>query len=101
MNAMARTEVDTMPIPPSAADKGGVEVLRAFIVEGQMHVALRRSFETPEIWGLAIADIARHAARIFATETKISEGAALGKIRKMFDAELDMPTDRGTTNRVS
>jgi hypothetical protein len=94
-------KVDAMPVPATASEKGGTEVLRAFVVEGQLHVALRRSFDEPEVWGLAIADIARHAARIFANETKLTERAALEKIRHMFDAELDSPTDLGATNRVS
>ena len=101
MTAMARPHVDPVPVPPIALEKGGAEVLRAFVVEGRLHVSLRRAFEEPEVWGVLIADVARHAARIFATETKISEGAALEKIRNMFDAEMDTPTDPGSTSAVS
>ena len=50
---------------------------------------------------MLIADVARHAARIFATETKLSEDEALELIRSMFDAEMDAPTDPGATSAIS
>ena len=84
-----------------AAEKGGTEVLRAFVVEGRLEVSLRRAFEEPDVWGVALADVARHAARTFAKETKIGEDDALDKIRTMFNAEIDKPTDAGTTRAAS
>jgi len=92
---------DPLHPPPSALEQGGVEVLRAVIVEGGLHVSLRRAFDDPEAWGMLIADVARHAARIYATETKFTEDGALERIRSMFDAEMDAPTDRGTTAAIS
>jgi hypothetical protein len=50
---------------------------------------------------MLIADIARHAARTFATETGLTEEQAIERIRSMFDAEMDAPTDRGTTSAIS
>ena len=50
---------------------------------------------------MLIADVARHAARIFARETKLTEDEALERIRTMFDAEMDAPTDPGTTSAIS
>jgi hypothetical protein len=99
--AMTNAVVDPLPVPPAALEEGGVEVLRAFIVERRLEVSLRRAFEEPELWGMLIADVARHAARIFATENGLSEDEALQKIRAMFDAELDAPTDPGSTLAVS
>ena len=98
---MANAEVDALPLPPAALETGGVEVLRTVIVEGKLEVTLRRAFEEPDVWGMLIADVARHAARVFATETELSEHAALAKIRAIFDAELDAPTDPGSTSAVS
>ncbi len=77
------------------------EVLRACVVDGRLEVKLYRAFEEPEVWGVALADIARHAARIFAAETEILEANALKKICDMFDAEMNRPTELGTTHRVS
>ena len=88
---------DALHVPPTALEQGGVEVLRAAIVEGGLHV----SFDDPQAWGMLIADVARHAARIFAKETKLTEDEALERIRSMFDAEMDAPTDPGTTSAIS
>ena len=39
---------DALHIPPAAMELGGVEVLRAVIVDGGLHVSLRRAFDDPE-----------------------------------------------------
>ena len=92
---------DPLHVPPIALEHGGVEVLRAAIVQGGLHMSLRRAFDDPQAWGMLIADVARHAARIFASETRLTEDQALGLIRVMFDAEMDAPTDPGSTSAVS
>jgi hypothetical protein len=98
---VAREPFEPLAAPPGALEQGGVEILRAAIVEGGLHVSLRRAFDDPQAWGMLIADVARHAARIFAKETKFTEDEALERIRMMFDAEIDAPTDPGTTSAVS
>ena len=92
---------DALKAPPTALDKGGTEVLRAAIVEGGLHVSLRRAFDDPEAWGMVIADLTRHVARIYRTEENIPEERTIERIRNMFDAEMDAPTDPGATNAVS
>src|SRR5262249_32952114 len=92
---------DALHVPPTALEHGGVEVLRAAIVEGGLHVSLRRAFDDPQAGGMLIAGVARHAARIFAQETKLTEDEALQRIRAMLDAEMDAPTDPGTTTAIS
>src|SRR5437763_3025477 len=92
---------DALHVPPAAMEQGGVEVLRAVIVEGGLHISLRRAFDDPEAWGMLIADIARHVARIYATEDKFSETETLKRIRSLFNAEMDSPTDPGTTSAIS
>jgi Domain of unknown function (DUF5076) len=92
---------DALVIPPTALEQGGVEVLRAAIVDGGLHVSLRRAFDDPEAWGMLIADVARHVARIYATENKFREEETLERIRSLFNAELDSPTDPGTTSAIS
>jgi len=98
---MADVEIDALPVPPEALAQGGIEVLRAFIVEGKLEVSLRRAFEEVDLWGMLIADVARHAAHVFAAETAMSEDQALAHIRAMFDAALDEPTDPGSISAVS
>jgi hypothetical protein len=90
---------DALHVPPEAFDKGGVEVLRAVIVDGGLHVSLRRAFDDPEAWGMLIADITRHVGRIYAD--KFREQETVARIRAIFDSEMDAPSDPGTTSAIS
>jgi hypothetical protein len=92
---------DALHVPPGALEHGGVEVLRAVIVENALHVSLRRAFDDPEAWGMLIADVARHAARVYATEDNKREEETLERIRNIFNAEMDAPSDPGTTQAMS
>ena len=92
---------DALHIPPAALEQGGVEVLRAVIVDGGLHVSLRRAFDDPEAWGMLIADVARHVARVYATEDKFREEETLARVRAIFEAEMDAPTDPGSTSAIS
>jgi hypothetical protein len=92
---------DALKAPPTALEKGGTEVLRAAIVDGGLHVSLRRAFDDPEAWGMLIADVTRHVARIYRTESNVPEDRTIERIRNIFDAEMDAPTDPGTTSAIS
>jgi hypothetical protein len=92
---------DALHIPPAALEQGGVEVLRAVIIDGGLHGALRRAFDDPEAWGMLIADVARHVARIYAGEKQMSEEETLSRVRAIFEAEMDAPTDPGSTSAIS
>ena len=90
---------DAAGAPPTALEHGGVEVLRAAIVEGGLHVSLRRAFDDPEAFGMMIADITRHVGRIYSD--KFPEEETVERIRAIYDAEMDAPTDPGTTTALS
>jgi hypothetical protein len=92
---------DALIIPPDALERGGVEVLRAAIVDGGLHVSIRRAFDDPEAWGMLIADLARHVARIYAKESAMSEDDVLNRVRAIFESEMDAPSDPGTTSAIS
>jgi hypothetical protein len=92
---------DALAVPPTALEQGGVEVLRAAIVDGGLHVSLRRAFEDPEAWGMLIADLARHVGRIYSRETDMSEDEVIDRVRAIFEAEMDAPSDPGTTSAIS
>jgi hypothetical protein len=77
------------------------EVLRAFVLDGGLSIAFTRAFEEPDIWGLLLVDIARHAARAYARESDITEDEALTRIVDMFEAEINRPTDVGKTTKRS
>ena len=87
------------PLPPDVMERAdATEVLRAFVVDGGLSIAFTRAFEEPDMWGLLLVDIARHAARAYAREAVMSEEEALARILDMFEAEIARPTDMGTTS---
>jgi hypothetical protein len=92
---------EALHIPPAALEQGGVEVLRAAIVDGGLHVSLRRAFDDVEAWGMLIADITRHIARIYARESTLTEDQVIERVRSLYNAEMDSPTDPGTTSAIS
>jgi hypothetical protein len=86
------------PLPPDVMDReDATEVLRAFVIDGGLSIAFQRAFEEPDMWGLLLVDIARHAARAYARESDYTEEDALARIVEMFQAEIARPTDPGTT----
>ena len=87
------------PLPPDVIGREeATEVLRAFVVDGGLSIAFQRAFEEPDMWGLMLVDIARHAARAYAREAEFTEEEALARIVDMFDTEIARPTDMGTTS---
>jgi hypothetical protein len=86
------------PLPPDVIGRDdATEVLRAFVVDDGLSIAFMRAFEEPDMWGLLLVDIARHAARAYARESDYTEDEALTRIITMFDAEIARPTDIGNT----
>lgn len=86
------------PLPPDVMGReDATEVLRVFVLEGGLSIAFQRAFEEPDMWGLLLVDLARHAARAYARESEFTEQEALDRIVEMFQAELERPTDQGTT----
>ncbi len=86
------------PLPPDVAGRDdATEVLRAFVVDEGLSIAFMRAFDEPDMWGLLLVDIARHAARAYARESEFTEDDALSRIVDMFEAEIARPTDPGTT----
>ncbi len=85
-------------MPPDVTDRDdAVEVLRAFVVDGGLSIAFTRAFEEPDMWGLLLVDIARHAARAYAQESSYTEEEALTRVIDMFEAEIARPTETGNT----
>ena len=86
------------PLPPDVIGRDdATEVLRAFVVDGGLSIAFTRAFEEPDMWGLLLVDIARHAARAYAQESSYTEDEALARVVDMFEAEIARPTDVGKT----
>jgi Domain of unknown function (DUF5076) len=86
------------PLPPDVIDRDDAhEVLRAFVIDGGLSIAFSRAFEEPDVWGMLLVDVARHAARAYAREANYTEEEALARIVEMFEAEIARPTDMGST----
>ncbi|UMY16990.1 DUF5076 domain-containing protein [Methylobacterium organophilum] len=79
---------EELDIPPDALEQGGIEIVRASIVDGAVSVALRRAFDDPATWGRLLSDLARQAARAYAVETEMSEEEAFERIRAGIEAEF-------------
>ena len=85
-------------MPPDVIGRDdAIEVLRAFVIDGGLSIAFTRAFEEPDMWGLLLVDVARHAARAYARESAYTEEEALRRIIEMFEAEIARPTDAGST----
>ena len=86
------------PLPPDVIGRDdATEVLRAFVVDGGLSIAFQRAFEEPDMWGMLLVDIARHASRVYSREGDYTEEDALRRIVDMFEAEIARPTDLGNT----
>jgi hypothetical protein len=75
---------EALIIPSEALERGGVEILRAAIIEGQLHVTLRRTFERPDPWGGLLSEVARRVARIYAADGELGEGEVVFRIHSSF-----------------
>jgi Domain of unknown function (DUF5076) len=85
-------------MPPDVIGRDdAIEVLRAFVLDGGLSIAFARAFDEPDMWGLLLVDVARHAARAYAHESGYTEEEALSRILEMFEAEIARPTDAGST----
>jgi Domain of unknown function (DUF5076) len=75
---------DALPIPNDALDKGGVEMLRAGVVDEELFVTARRAFAEPAPWGYVLADITRRLATLYAAEGGFTEAKATAAITVAF-----------------
>ena len=51
--------------------------------------------------GMLLADVTRHIARIYATESKLTQDQVIERVRAIYEAEMERPTDLGTTSAIS
>jgi hypothetical protein len=57
-----------LALPQQALDQGGLEILRAGIVEDELYVSALPAFKAPSQWGEVLADIARRVGDIYAAQ---------------------------------
>lgn len=73
---------------------GALEVLRVWIADDKNHICIRTGvWDDPAAWGLMLADLARHVARMLEQEEGRDADATLRRIIEGLEAELSQPTD--------
>jgi Domain of unknown function (DUF5076) len=91
-----------LTIPPAAEeDPSAFEILRVWGANREQHVTLFWDlWDDPATWGIMLADLANHVANALYQERGLDRAETLGKIRSMFDLELDDPTTTGLQGKV-
>jgi hypothetical protein len=84
---------DALNLPPQIRNKPANEVLRAAVLNGELHISLRRGFADPAAWGLLFVEAARHVARSYAHEKMFSEQDAFERIRQTFEEAVRQPAE--------
>ena len=78
-------------IPPAGQQRGGIEVLRTAVIDGELHLTLRPLFDNPNDWGRMFAEVARQVSRVYAHHSQLSESETLERISASFATELKAP----------
>jgi hypothetical protein len=88
-------EANGLEIPPTVAgDPKATEIARIWAAHGQQHVHLRSGlWADAGNWGIMLVDLARHVANAYEQDGRGDYFQVLSRIREIFDAEWDSPTD--------
>jgi len=86
-----------LQIPPNvAADSNATELIRGWASGGGLVCSLNPTAwpedQAPIAWGILLSDVARHVADALHQSYGLERAAVLGRVRSVFDAELDRPT---------
>lgn len=84
---------DALQIPPAALDQGGMEIIRAAIINDGLHVTLRPVFDDARMWGRVLADVARQLANAYQHQNRGQAADVISQIRFGFDHDLNNPPD--------
>ncbi|MBA4174073.1 MAG: DUF5076 domain-containing protein [Hyphomicrobium sp.] len=99
---MADETIHELEIPDGARDaKEAVEVLRAFIGDGALHVIFDPETFRHDVteWGRLLSDIAHHIAKAVALDGQMESNEALIQVRDAFNRGVgDSPV--ATTGKI-
>ena len=79
---------EALVIPNDALDKGGMEILRAGLVDDELYVTARRVFKDPSTWGEILGEITQRLGRIYAAEGEYKAKEVIAAIENAFAAEM-------------
>jgi hypothetical protein len=82
---------EALVIPNEALDKGGMEILRAGLVDDELYVTARRVFKDPSTWGEILGEITQRLGRIYAAEGEYKAKEVIAAIENAFAAEMGAP----------
>ncbi|MEZ5888900.1 MAG: DUF5076 domain-containing protein [Xanthobacteraceae bacterium] len=88
MTSSYKPTYDALAIPNEAVANGGVEILRAGMIDDELYVTARHAFKDPAQWGEVLADITRRLALLYSMETDLSEEEARIEIEEAYAAEM-------------
>jgi Domain of unknown function (DUF5076) len=83
--------------PPRAYALTSEELVRVWFANGRLNV-VTGTLDSAAYVGLMLADLSRHAARIFADQTALSAAAALAAVRAKFDEMRTQPDENANTD---
>ena len=84
-----------LPIPPDADDaEQAIEVARGWIVDNRLQCSLFPTLwqDTPEVWGILLADFMSHIAQALALETDMTEDELRRIIATRLIEEINAPS---------
>jgi hypothetical protein len=79
---------EALVIPNEALDRGGMEILRAGLVDDELYVTARRVFKDPATWGEILGEITQRLGRIYAAEGEYKANEVIAAIENAFAAEM-------------
>jgi hypothetical protein len=82
---------EVLALPDEARANGGVEILRAGLIDHELYVTARHAFKDPAQWGEVLADIARRLGLLYSAEGEYDEVEVIGAIESAFAADLGGP----------
>jgi hypothetical protein len=86
-----------LAIPPTVrSDKNAQELIRAWAAHGGLHCSLNVDSwgeEERTAWGILLTDVVRHVANALDEAKGWDKTETIREIRRVFNAELDTPTD--------
>jgi hypothetical protein len=95
MAIFGRKPINNELAPPAIATDGSeaLELLRvwASTSPGPHQIVLKKGFDEPGVWGIILADIARTAAEVYASEG-VDFSVAFQRIQRVMADELAAPS---------